>query len=201
MAWHNETMKTVAALFVETGGCYFGLDGVDPWDEGRDARLYAGPHSVVAHPPCARWSRLANVHKARYGTPIGEDGGCFEAALASVRAYGGVLEHPAQSMAFKAFGIPKPLRTGWMCVGNSEYVCQVAQSAYGHQAQKLTWLLFHGNGREMPPELDWNQPRGTHTIAGDGKYPRLPGMRKKDRIKTPPAFRDVLLQLARMSNV
>lgn len=28
---------TIAALFVETGGCYFGIDGVDPWDEARDA--------------------------------------------------------------------------------------------------------------------------------------------------------------------
>jgi len=27
---------TIAALYVETGGCYFGIDGVDPWDESRD---------------------------------------------------------------------------------------------------------------------------------------------------------------------
>ena len=39
---------TVAALYVETNGSYFGLPGVDPWDEPRDARLYAGPHPVVA---------------------------------------------------------------------------------------------------------------------------------------------------------
>ena len=25
----------VAALFVETGGAYFGVPGVDPWDEPR----------------------------------------------------------------------------------------------------------------------------------------------------------------------
>ena len=31
-------MSTVAALFVETGGCYFGLAEVDPWDLARDAR-------------------------------------------------------------------------------------------------------------------------------------------------------------------
>lgn len=36
----NET--TIAALYVESGGCYFGLAGVDPWDKSRDARLYAG---------------------------------------------------------------------------------------------------------------------------------------------------------------
>ncbi|MGZ2449608.1 hypothetical protein ACVIRO_002362 [Rhizobium ruizarguesonis] len=33
----------IAALYVETGGGYFGLEGVDPWDETRDARKYAGP--------------------------------------------------------------------------------------------------------------------------------------------------------------
>ena len=41
----------VAALFVETGGAYFGVPGVDPWDVPRDARKYAGPYPVVAHPP------------------------------------------------------------------------------------------------------------------------------------------------------
>lgn len=49
----------IAALYVETDGPYFGLDGVDPWDIRRDARLYTGPHPVVAHPPCARWGRYA----------------------------------------------------------------------------------------------------------------------------------------------
>ena len=53
---------TVAALYVETNGSYFGLPGVDPWDEPRDARLYAGPHPVVAHPPCQRWGQMAIVN-------------------------------------------------------------------------------------------------------------------------------------------
>lgn len=47
----------IAALFVQRGGVYFGLPDVDPWDEQRDARLYAGPLPVVAHPPCQRWGR------------------------------------------------------------------------------------------------------------------------------------------------
>lgn len=50
-------VPTVAALFVETGGCYYGLPGVDPWDEARDARNYRGPHPVVCHSPCQRWSK------------------------------------------------------------------------------------------------------------------------------------------------
>ena len=52
---------SVAALYVETNGCYYNLPGVDPWDKARDARLYAGPWPVVAHPPCQRWCRLAGL--------------------------------------------------------------------------------------------------------------------------------------------
>jgi hypothetical protein len=84
----------VAALFVATGGCYFGLDGVDPWDEERDARLYAGPHPVVAHPPCSRWCRLAGLVEARWGHKRGDDGGCFKSALSAVRTWGGGLGTP-----------------------------------------------------------------------------------------------------------
>ena len=40
----------IAALFVEPGGCYFGLPNVDPWDESRDARLYPGPHQGRSTP-------------------------------------------------------------------------------------------------------------------------------------------------------
>src|SRR5437868_6017010 len=54
----------IAALYVQTGGVYYGLDDVDPWDEVRDARLYPGPWPVVAHPPCARWSRTAALTEA-----------------------------------------------------------------------------------------------------------------------------------------
>ena len=47
----------VAALFVERDGAYYGLPNVDPWDAERDARTYAGPFPVVAHPPCERWGK------------------------------------------------------------------------------------------------------------------------------------------------
>lgn len=85
----EEGIRTIAALYVQTGGCYFGLDGVEPWDEVKDARKYDGPHSVVSHPPCARWG------KYWYGSPssskrltLGDDDGCFSAALNSVRTWG-----------------------------------------------------------------------------------------------------------------
>ena len=54
---------TIAALYVEKNGAYYGLDGVDPWDEERDARKYAGPWPVVAHPPCQRWGAGAMLEE------------------------------------------------------------------------------------------------------------------------------------------
>ena len=47
----------IAALYVESRGVYAGLPDVDLRDRDRDARTYAGPWPVVAHPPCARWGR------------------------------------------------------------------------------------------------------------------------------------------------
>ena len=136
----------IAALFVTKGGCYFGLPDVDPWDETRDARLYAGPWPVVAHPPCSRWCRLAGLVEARWGHKRGEDGGCFASALASVRRWGGVLEHPAYSDAWGAFGIARPPRTGgWVPAdGSGGWTCHVEQGRYGHPAKKATWLYACG---------------------------------------------------------
>jgi hypothetical protein len=104
-------VRTVAALFVATDGCYFGLPDVDPWDVRRDARLYAGPHPVVAHPPCQLWVNFAALNFKRYGgehNRPGNDGGSFASALASVREWCGVLEHPAGSNAWAAH-IPMPV--------------------------------------------------------------------------------------------
>ena len=180
-------MRTVAALFVDPRGPYIGLPGVDPWDEARDARLYAGPHPVVAHPPCARWSMAAIPH----GTRNGEDGGCFAAAIAAVRNYGGVLEHPAYSMAWRWFGLmTPPLGGGWVWadwIGG--WTCHVEQGHYGHEFGKPTWL--YAVGVELP-SLEWrscNRP-GVCSVAGPGKR----------RLATPEPFRDLLLSMARSVN-
>ena len=96
-------MIEVAALYVQEVGAYSGLPFVDMWPESRDARKYCGPYPVVAHPPCQRWGALAAVNYKRWGgdhNRPGNDGGCFAAALESVRRFGGVLEHPAKSRAF-----------------------------------------------------------------------------------------------------
>jgi len=91
----------ISVLYAYADGPYAGIDGIEVWDEARDARTYRGPHPVVAHPPCSRWCRLAGLVEARWGHRRGEDGGCFAHALASVRAFGGVLELEARLRALR----------------------------------------------------------------------------------------------------
>ena len=65
-------MGKIAALYVQTDGAYYGIDGVDPWDEERDARKYDGPWSVLAHPPCAIGGQSWRHWCSQNG--LGEDG-------------------------------------------------------------------------------------------------------------------------------
>lgn len=190
----------IAALFVAKGGCYFGLPNVDPWDETRDARLYSGPYPVVAHPPCQLWTRFAHVNFTCWGgehNRPGNDGGCFSAALASVRRWGGVLEHPAFSDAWKSYGLARPEVGKWL-LSDGAWVCEVWQSAYGHKARKRTWLLYRGS--VAPPSLCWDRPNGSHQIGFHdqrGKARNKPTISGKAASATPPKFRDVLIKLAR----
>lgn len=182
----------IAALFVEKDGCYYGLPDVDPWDIGRDARAYAGPHPVVAHPPCDRWHQLSAVNAKRWGFKIDEDGGCFASALSAVRRFGGVLEHPAESRAFKHHGIPEPISGGWQRTIDGDWVTEVDQAAYGHRARKRTWLLYRGSS--LPPTLDWRSTAGEFQIGWFDK--QRPIMRKREAMATPTAFRDLLISIA-----
>lgn len=195
----NGTWQTVAVLFADPRGVYAGLPDVDLWDEERDARLYDGPHSVVAHPPCNHWCQLASVNAARYETfKIGDDGGKFASALESVRRFGGVLEHPAYSLAWPRFDLTLPARGLWVQgLADDGWVTEVSQSAYGHPARKLTWLYYVG---PYPPDLDWSDPRGEGVIGGGINSGECVGRRKiekREASATTSAFRDVLLAIAR----
>ena len=191
-------MPEIAALFVDAAGVYADVDGVDPWPLERDARTYPGPWPVVAHPPCNAWCQLAPVNEARYGRAVGDDSGTFAAALAAVRRWGGVLEHPAYSLAWPRFGLPVPRRGSWQSTFDDPgMVTAVCQSAYGHRARKLTWLYAVGVD---PVALDWRDVPGDAVIGGginSGECVGRVKLEKREASSTPPAFRDLLIALAR----
>ena len=203
----------IAALYVETGGSYYGLPGVDPWDEARDARLYDGPHPVVAHPPCQRWGKLWAgqplwIKRTGERKKKGDDGGCFAAALSAVRRWGGVIEHPWGSHAWSHFGLTLPPRSGgWRSADwFGGWTCCVEQGRYGHYARKPS--LLYAVGVADLPELEWgiSEPyfppemiekhglayckrAGELAFKGGGKDSSV-------RIATPEPFRNILISLA-----
>ena len=195
----------VAALYVESHGAYIGLPDVHAWDEARDARDYAGPYPVVAHPPCERWGKFYRGGMAWKGAPkkLGDDAGCFSAALSSVRQWGGVLEHPAGSLAWREHGLMTPPPQGGWVVADWEggWTCQIDQGAYGHEARKPTWLYGVGInlpllrwGKSFPPIPAHRSERWRARVARDGVCVLLS---RKARKATPPEFRDLLIAMAK----
>lgn len=195
-------MKPVAALFVDRRGCYADLPAVEVWDVTRDARRYKGPARVVAHPPCERWGRFyagSPMVIAQTGQRLvkGDDGGCFAAALAAVRRWGGVLEHPFDSSAWGAHGLIEPPRSGGWVVADFEggWTCCVEQGHYGHRARKASWL--YACGVELP-SLTWGPSVTTHVVTTSRRHAgSLPEITKAERRRTPSGFRDLLLRIAR----
>lgn len=188
----------VSVLFVDPAGPYPEIVA-DTWDAARDARNYDGPNPVVAHPPCQLWVNLAHVNYKRYGgghNRPGNDGGMFASALASVRRWGGVLEHPAGSDAWAVHGLMSPGETiGWRRMSLCEWVCEVWQSAYGHPARKRTWLFYCG--RAEPLAGEWSREPGTHQV---GWFDRnKPTLSKKEASRTPETFARWLVELAARS--
>lgn len=199
----------IAALYVETDGVYFGLDQVDPWDAARDARLYEGPHPIVAHPPCERWGRYwSGGPSASVRRKLGDDGGCFAYAFAAVNRFGGVIEHPEASHAWRVFGLTAPPKSGgWIRAGRG-WTCCVEQGHYGHSARKATWLYYVG--KQPPPPLKWGSSGsrvrldpGFHSAEerrrASPKDRACERLSKSQRLGTPILFRNLLIRLARRS--
>jgi hypothetical protein len=103
-------------------------------------------------------------------------------------------------MAWPEYGLLRPNGFGWNKSGGG-WVCEVWQSAYGHRANKATWLYWVG--LTMPPLLDWRRPKGTHQVGcadRRGKERNKPTLSKQESAATPAAFRDALVMLAESSS-
>lgn len=182
----------VVALYVDPRGPYPKL--VREWyDEARDARTYAGPLPVVAHPPCGPWGALRHLsHK--------DDPELAVRAVEQVRAFGGVLEHPAGSLLFDRLALPRPWAFPDAHGGRTLEVCQVD---FGHVARKRTWL-YVVRARTIPGFPVKREP--THWVSGRRK--RGPGSRSgvvppgikvcssRQRRRTPVAFAEFLIAIA-----
>ena len=123
----------------------------------------------------------------------------------AVRTWGGVLEHPAYTDAWAAFGLPRPTaRHGWTRgLFDPGASCYVEQSRYGHPAKKATWLYVCGVDELAELRWGWAPDHksrapvswcGNHVRSGESR----PRLGKNAAAATPVAFRDELIGIARL---
>jgi hypothetical protein len=204
----TDTDKKISALFVETNGIYFNDPIIDPWDIIRNAMNYAGPLPVIAHPPCKRWGRYwSGGPSAKTRRNLGDDSNAFAHSLWCVRTFGGVIEHPEASHAWKWFGLNRPVLGEWKMADEFYgWTTCVAQGNYGHKARKLTWLYVVSP--EEPMDLDWSIPKkdrldeGFHSkqeriqARANGQKP-VKRLSAKENLATPKEFKELLISLVK----
>lgn len=193
--------KHVAALYVDVRrGPYASMPGVECWGIERDATTYAGPWPVVAHPPCGPWGRLR-------GQCTKQDPALGPLAVEQVIRWGGVLEHPAQSLLWGHCHLPRPDELPRWVAGEGGrlrrmWTIEVDQCEWGHVARKRTWLLLVGVEPDAVPPAPYPGREPTRTVqsrlhAYHGKAHRLPEMSKTQRHVTPPEMAEALVAMAR----
>lgn len=200
-------MTPVAALYIDPRGPYPHLAGVDCWDLKRDARLYDGPWPVVAHPPCGPWGRLRHLYR-------GAEHDCAPRAVEQVRAFGGVLEHPAGSRLWEACELPPPqyhwaVRIGYRAIVDAfgGYTVELNQCEWGHHARKSTWLYLVNVSREALEPRPYLGREPTAWVSGGRNRSRkgsggvvpdgVQVCTAVQRRATPPMLAEYLVRLAR----
>lgn len=188
----------VAVLFARADSNYKAMPQCDVWDAERDARKWPGGAPVVAHPPCRAWGRLRKLANPR---PDEKELAIF--AVAQVRAFGGVLEHPKGSTLWPVAGLPalgqRDQFGGW--------TLPIFQNAFGHRAEKPTLLYIVGCEPADLPPLPIVLGEASHVICAPGRRrdgTRLhkgdkgwrPEVTPAEREHTPPALAAWLVEVA-----
>lgn len=178
---------TVAALFVRRDSIYKTFPGVDCFDIERDARTWAGGAGVVAHPPCRAFGRLRTFAKPRV-----DEKHLAYFAVAAVRKFGGVLEHPASSTLWAEQMLPRPGGSSQQFDAFGGWTLCVDQSWFGHTSQKRTWVYIVGLQPGDTPRI----PLRLGRVHG-----KVETMSKAAREETPPAFAAWLVEVATLAQL
>ena len=118
-----------------------------------------------------------------------------------VRKYGGVLEHPAKSFAWREHTEllkPSAGKEWSTSLYDDGWVCEIDQGNYGHPARKRTWL--YAVGCDLP-KLTWGEfmhnsnPRTGKPGKRETGCPTCP--KAKIAILPRTAFRQILIDMAR----
>lgn len=107
-----------------------------------------------------------------------------------------MLEHPAGSLAWARYQLPRPSSAGWLRGLCGGWACEVHQGHYGHRAPKPTWLYYVG--QRPPLALIWGPTAQPGVVIGRGGTRQSPTtlLCAAHRRATPLPFALLLLGLA-----
>ena len=182
---------TVAALFARSDSIYKMLPDVEVYDMERDARTYDGPWPVVAHPPCRGWGAFswrANVRP--------DERNLARLAVSLVRAYGGVLEHPAASRLWPDQRLPSPGERDQY----GGFTLPIDQHWWGHKAEKATWFYVVGCEPRDMPAVPLALGEAAYVVQSRKREDYRPHITKAEREHTPPELAEWLVAVARKAH-
>lgn len=180
----------VAVLFARSDSVYKTLPDCEVYDMERDARTYDGPWPVVAHPPCRSWGNFAMFAK-----PRPDERNLARLAVALVREFGGVLEHPYGSKLWAAQMLPKQGERDQF----GGFTLVIDQHWWGHRAQKRTKLYIVGIDPGDVPDMPMKLGRAEFVVGDVGRASDgtdRPEISKAEREHTPPELAEWLVELA-----
>ncbi len=184
----------VSALYVREDSIYKSL-GVDCWDHVRDARLWPGGNSVIAHPPCRAWGQLSHMAK-----PRADEKDLARHSVRMIQKWGGVLEHPRASKLWSDMDLPAPGKIDQF----GGFTIFIKQSWFGHKAEKGTFIYVCGCSKSDIPTIPINYNAIEYTVSS--KIKKKSGNRikkeitKKEREATPVLLAAWLIEVAEKCN-
>lgn len=182
----------VAVLFARADSFYKTMPDVDVYDMARDARTWQGGCPVVAHPPCRAWGRLR-----QFANPRPNEKNLARLAVALVREFGGVLEHPAGSTLWPAQRLPRPgERDAW-----GGWTLAAPQKWWGHKAEKASWFYVVGCEPTETPPVPLVLGEAAYVVQTRKREDYRPHIAKAEREHTPPELALWLVELARRCHV
>lgn len=165
------------------------MTDVEVYDARRDARTFTGGMPVVTHAPCRAWS----AHCSHQAKPEPGEKELANFCAEQLKKWGGVFEHPANSRAFAACGLPLP--GAFPVRGKSGlWTIEVCQCWWGYPMLKKTWLCFSG----VDPR-NVHIPISLHPHGSDRRREQL--MSHAERSKTTRSFGEWLVSIARNSSL
>lgn len=149
----------IPVLFTHENSNYNKIKIFDCYDINRDALSFNDRIPLIAHPPCRLFSRLRKFSTA----PLSEKKLAFF-ALAKVRQFGGILEHPRSSTLWKNGNF----NLNGSVDSYGGFLRSVDLSWFGFPARKKTMLYFCGITPGQLPSFPMSFNAITHVISSSG---------------------------------